>query len=221
MIILVGGGKGGVGKSLVSMGALDFHISQGQKPVLIDTDTANPDVYKAYQGKDCEAYALDIDTDKGWMGALDKIGEALEADKPLVINTGARNSKAILNYGATLNEIPTLLTLWVINDQRDSLQLLKDYMQTVKKPVCVVKNGVFAKEDEFDIFDKSKMKSNGMPSVYFPKAMDMITDKLYNERKAIHELMQTLSFGGKLMAKQWINDVHSVYEKIVGYTTKS
>ena len=46
-IFLVGGGKGGVGKSTVSMALLDFFIGGGEPPLLIETDTSAPDVWKA------------------------------------------------------------------------------------------------------------------------------------------------------------------------------
>ena len=44
-IIMVGGSKGGTGKSTVCSAVLDYLESQGKEPVLIETDTANPDVY--------------------------------------------------------------------------------------------------------------------------------------------------------------------------------
>ena len=48
-IFLVGGGKGGVGKSLMSMALLDFLQASGQEPFLVETDTSVPDVFKTYQ----------------------------------------------------------------------------------------------------------------------------------------------------------------------------
>ena len=45
-IFWIGGSKGGVGKSAVSMALLDY---LGEScPLLVETDTANPDVAKAY-----------------------------------------------------------------------------------------------------------------------------------------------------------------------------
>ena len=45
-IFLVGGGKGGVGKSLMSMALLDFLHTSGRRPYLVETDTSVPDVFK-------------------------------------------------------------------------------------------------------------------------------------------------------------------------------
>jgi len=47
-IFLVGGGKGGVGKSLMSIALLDFLHTTGQRPFLVETDTSVPDVFKTY-----------------------------------------------------------------------------------------------------------------------------------------------------------------------------
>jgi MinD superfamily P-loop ATPase len=46
-IYWVGGGKGGVGKSMVSMALLDYLLSKGVPALLVESDTSNPDVYKA------------------------------------------------------------------------------------------------------------------------------------------------------------------------------
>ena len=44
----IGGSKGGVGKSKVSFALIDYLISNGHKVLLLESDTANPDVYKAH-----------------------------------------------------------------------------------------------------------------------------------------------------------------------------
>jgi len=47
-IYWVGGSKGGVGKSLVTMATLD---TSGETLLLIECDTSNPDVWKGVQGR--------------------------------------------------------------------------------------------------------------------------------------------------------------------------
>src|SRR5665811_2094172 len=41
-IYWVGGGKGGVGKSMVSMALLDYLVARGVSTMLIESDTSNP-----------------------------------------------------------------------------------------------------------------------------------------------------------------------------------
>ena len=45
-VFLVGGGKGGVGKSLFSIALIDYLEGSGEGPFLVETDTSVPDVYK-------------------------------------------------------------------------------------------------------------------------------------------------------------------------------
>ena len=47
-IYLIGGSKGGVGKSMVSMATIDYLQEQGESILLIESDTSNPDVWKGY-----------------------------------------------------------------------------------------------------------------------------------------------------------------------------
>ena len=48
-IYWVGGGRGGVGKSVVSMALLDYLLGKGVPTLFVESDTSHPDVYKAYR----------------------------------------------------------------------------------------------------------------------------------------------------------------------------
>ena len=62
-IIYIGGDKGGVGKSMVSIAMSDFLKHRFNKPVLlIETDTANPDAAKCL--KDELDTVIQADTSK-------------------------------------------------------------------------------------------------------------------------------------------------------------
>lgn len=66
-IYLVGGSKGGVGKSFVALALADYLLRRDIHAALVETDTSNPDVMKAVQDEmRCIAYNLD-DAD-GWIG---------------------------------------------------------------------------------------------------------------------------------------------------------
>jgi MinD superfamily P-loop ATPase len=45
-IYWVGGSKGGVGKSMMTVATLDYLLDRKQNVVLVECDTSNPDVYK-------------------------------------------------------------------------------------------------------------------------------------------------------------------------------
>ena len=46
-IYLIGGSKGGVGKSLVSLTTVDYLLEKGESVLLIESDINSPDVWKA------------------------------------------------------------------------------------------------------------------------------------------------------------------------------
>src|SRR5260370_358498 len=133
-IYYVGGSKGGVGKSMVSSALLDYLQLNGKTPVLIEADTANPDVLKQYE-KDVINEHMDLDNANGWIDLLNYIDSHKE--NAIVINTPARNNVGVQLYGHTLTasivelERP-LEVLWVINRQRDSLELLKEFMEAME-----------------------------------------------------------------------------------------
>jgi hypothetical protein len=51
------------------------------------------------------------------------------------------------------------VTLWVINRQRDSLELLKEYMESLPgSTVHVVRNTYFGDQGKFELYNGSKMR---------------------------------------------------------------
>ena len=47
-IVSIGGLKGGVGKSMTTIAALDYLFAEGSSVVLVACDNANPDAHRAY-----------------------------------------------------------------------------------------------------------------------------------------------------------------------------
>src|SRR5689334_16938493 len=120
-IYLVGGSKGGVGKSLVSMALVDHLLESGESVLLVESDTSNPDVWKAYNDA-VDAHLLDLDEADGWIELVNLCDSAPKS--VAVVNTAARNNRGVSAYGETLNSTLAdlkrrLVTLWVINRQRD------------------------------------------------------------------------------------------------------
>src|SRR4029079_19718339 len=100
-IFLIGGGKGGVGKSLMSMALLDFLQAVGREPFLVETDTSVPDVFKAYQ-EEIAGELVNLDEREGGIDLVNLV-ERQEA-RSIVINTGARNQTGVSNFGRTLSK---------------------------------------------------------------------------------------------------------------------
>src|SRR5580658_9240567 len=129
-IIMVSGSKGGVGKSLTSMALLDYFLTNHKYTKLADADTNNPDVYRCY-GRYADGELLDMTDVEGWIRLVNLCDAA--PYKSVVVNTPAQSNQPVAKYGEVLQNAlrelaRPLITLWVINRQRDSLELLADYL---------------------------------------------------------------------------------------------
>ena len=153
-IFLIGGGKGGVGKSLMSMAVLDFLQATGKRPFLVETDTSVPDVFKTY-GESVGGELVNLDEREGWIDLVNLIESSPEST--VVINTGARNQTGISNFGRTLSKaLPELgrklLVLWMIDRKRESLELLSDFTEAIPEAeVHVVRNMYLGAEKKFEL----------------------------------------------------------------------
>lgn len=221
-IYLVGGSKGGVGKSLVAMAVLDQLQSAGRQVLLIESDTSNPDVWKAYrEAVTCEL--VDLDEADGWIQLVNLCDQHRELD--VVINTAARNNKGVAAYGMmlanTLGELQReLITFWVINRQRDSLELLKEYLETIDgTKVHVIRNGYFGDEAKFELYNGSKVRqlveARGGKSVLFPDLADRVSDDLYSKRMAIGTALKSLPIGNRAELLRWRGEAGKVLTELM------
>jgi len=221
-IYLVGGSKGGVGKSLVTMATVDYLLERGESVLLIESDTSNPDVWKAYKDT-TETELVDLDEADGWIQLVNVCDS--KPDSIIVINTAARNNKAVTAYGETLNSTLAelkrkLVTLWVINRQRDSLELLKEFMDAIPNTtVHVIRNGYFGEEKKFELYNGSKLRatveSRGGRSVTFPDLADRVSDELYSKRMSISVALKEMPIGNRAELMRWRSEVKKVLETVV------
>ncbi|MDZ4150607.1 MAG: protein mobD [Methylococcales bacterium] len=221
-IFLIGGSKGGVGKSMVSMAIIDYLQEQGESVLLIESDTSNPDVWKNY-GECVETQLLDLDEADGWIQLVNLCDSKPEC--VVVINTAARNNQGVSAYGATLNSTLAelkrdLVTLWVINRQRDSLELLKEYMDAIPDSrVHVLRNGYFGEEKKFELYNGSKIRtaveSRGGLSLNFPDLADRVSDDIYSNRLSIAQALKELPIGNRAELTRWKTEVKKVLETVI------
>jgi hypothetical protein len=221
-IFIVGGSKGGVGKSLVTMALLDHLQERGEAPLLIESDTSNPDVWKSYK-EHLPTELVNLDEADGWIALVNLCDS--HKDKTVVVNTGARNNRGVSAYGETLGSTleelrRQLVTLWVINRQRDSLELLREYMEAIPKGTLhVVRNGYFGEERKFELYNASKVREavegRGGKSVTFPELADRVSDDLYSKRLAICAGLKSLPVGNKAELQRWRKEARKVLDEVV------
>lgn len=215
-IFFVGGGKGGVGKSLVTISSVYLLQENKADPLLIETDTSNPDTYKIFNDE-IEVKLLDLDINDGWISFVNLIAET---NKPIIVNTAARNNISLNKYSAilqnTLSELKRdVITLWVINRQRDSVELLKQYTEIFpssdKHQINVIKNLFFGDETKFQLFDDSKLniqiQKSGGHIINFPELADRVCDEIYSKRLSIKTALEHQPIGNRAEILRWIKIV--------------
>jgi MinD-like ATPase involved in chromosome partitioning or flagellar assembly len=222
-IFLIGGGKGGVGKSLMSMTVVDFLSANQSEPFLIETDTSVPDVYKTYQA-DTGGELVNLDEREGWIELVNLVESRPEST--IVVNTGARNQTGISNFGRTLSKaLPQLkrklVVFWMIDRKRESLELLSDFLEALPDAeVHVVRNMYLGTERKFELYNGSKMRAaiekNGGRSLNFPEVADRVTDAMNKGRLTIAKAASELSLGDRMELERWRDECKTILSEVIG-----
>ena len=221
-IFLVGGGKGGVGKSLLSMTVVDYLDGSGGGPFLVETDTSVPDVYKTY--KDAVGGELvNLDEREGWIDLVNLVES--KPENTVVINTGARNQTGISNFGRTLGKaLPQLkrklVVFWLIDRKRESLELLADFTEALPEAeMHVVRNMYLGTEKKFELYNGSKMKTtietSGGTSLNFPELADRVTDAMNKGRLTIAKASSELSLGDRMELERWREECRAMLSEAI------
>ena len=221
-IYLVGGSKGGVGKSMLTIAAIDYLVSKGDPPLLIECDTSNPDVWKAHH-EEIATETIDLDEADGWIQLVNLCDSKREST--VIINTAARNNKSVTQYGQTLDTTLAelgrkLVTLWVINRQRDGLELLKQFQAAIPNAlVHVVRNGWFGDERKFELYNTSKLKDaiegKGGKSITLPELADRVADDIYTRRLSVAAAAKVLPLGNRAELARWRGEVKKVLAEVI------
>lgn len=219
-VYMVGGGKGGVGKSTVSFAMLDVLLTAGVDTLLVESDDSNPDVYKAHKDLlPCEI--CNLDSEAGYI----KLGEIAEThpDKAIVVNTAARATQALIEHGQILHDTckalgrPVVL-LWPINRQRDSLELLKKVVdsQADYEAIYVILNTYFGKPEKFQRYHTSKLKEQVTDTIILPELDDMITDYIVDNRLTLGNANADMTVAKRSALYLYREQIHKVLKAITG-----
>ena len=220
-IDVVSGGKGGIGKSLVVMGRLDYLSSVNRDPALLETDIANPDVGKSYKDEVSRFATLDISKNDAWIDLANFIEST---EKNIVVNAaaGLGTSDSVKNLGDGLAELGRDLRMfWVLNTQRDGLILLKSFLDVINDidriKIFVIRNGYFGDPGDFKLFNselQERVLARGGKVLDFPALSSRCVDPLYVERLSIARAIESFPFGSRLELKRWRSRVHEMFSSI-------
>jgi MinD-like ATPase involved in chromosome partitioning or flagellar assembly len=221
-IFLIGGGKGGVGKSLLSMTVVDYLRCTERAPFLVETDTSVPDVYKTYEAETGGAL-VNLDEREGWIELVNLVESRPEST--FVINTGARNQTGVANFGKTLSKaLPQLkrklVVFWLIDRKRESLELLSDFLEAIPDAeVHVVRNMYLGTEKKFELYNDSRMRAAiekaGGRSLNFPEVADRVTDAMNKGRLTIAKAASELHLGDRMELERWRDECKTILSEVI------
>jgi hypothetical protein len=225
-IYYVGGCKGGVGKSHFSFTLLDYLMERKTGVLLLETDIANPDVWKAHQPYENDALVCkltNLDEAEGWIELVNFCDE--NPGHVAVVNSAARSNTGMEKYGATLKETladlqRNLTAFWVINRQRDSIELLRSFLDVFPEAlVHVCRNLYFGETEKFELYNESKTRKNieqrGM-TLDFPFLADRVADKLYSSRLTIQTALADLPLGDRAELIRWRTICGEMFDRSIG-----
>ncbi|WP_175851569.1 protein mobD [Burkholderia cepacia] len=222
-IYLVGGSKGGVGKRFVTLALVDYLQRADINVVLVETDTSNPDVMKAVHAE-IECASCNLDDVSGWIDFVNFCDT--HRDAIVVVNTAARSQAGVQQYGGTLasalDELARrLVVLWVINRQRDSLELLLKFGATFPNAIThVVRNGYFGSPDKFTLYRDSQLRNaveaQGQ-SLGFPDLADRVADELRSQRLSVGRAAQTMHIGERAELLRWRAIYGTMFAKLTAH----
>lgn len=227
-LFIFSGNKGGVGKSMSCIAFTEHLLAQGESPLVIETDTQNPDVGRKYA--DCAQINV-TQGPQGW-GAIADLADA-NRDRPIVLNLPAGIGdawekgapllfEALADSGA---EIPAFV-FFVINRQKDSLVLLRNAMQMdpsagAIKAWIVVKNLYFGESEKYVLWNQSKTRqellaSNAGHEIELPELADWVADRLNGRENPVAMDAESLEFtlSERTSIKRWLRQSGAEFQRI-------
>ncbi len=219
-IYLVGGEKGGVGKSMLTLSLAEI-MRTTEHVLVIDGDESNPDVFKSLKDKtpqNVEIATANLDTEGGWQVLVEQL--ASFTGSAIVINSPARYRLVAAKFFDYLTTAANdngyeIKVLWPINRQRDGLVQLRSaitgYLSGI--PVWVVRNLHFGDKEKFVLFDESGIRSQVAGVLDMPDLSDRVTDKIYSERINLANA-EKFSYAERIAIQRYIKTLAAQFEQV-------
>ena len=127
-------------------------------------------------------------------------------------------------FDEKLNEFGwPFITLFLINQQRDSCEMLSDYMNVVKYGrIHVVRNRFFGIAPSlFELYDNSPLRKSieakqGL-SLYLPQLATRVTNLVQSSRLTLERAWQTATLGSRAEIERWRrNCAQNIFDKVCG-----
>jgi hypothetical protein len=108
----------------------------------------------------------------------------------------------------------------VINRQRDSIELLRSFLDVFPEArLHVCRNLYFGDAEKFDLYNTSKtcktIEEKGL-TLDFPNVADRVADKLYSGRMSIQKAQEDLPLGDRAELKRWRMRCAEMFDRAPG-----
>jgi hypothetical protein len=147
-------------------------------------------------------------------------------DDEVVVNTAARNNEGVNRYGSMfddkLNEFGwPFISLFLINQQRDSCEMLTEYMNVVKHGrIHVVRNRFFGMAPSlFELYDNSPLRQavearQGL-SLFLPQLATRVTNLVQSNRLTLETARETATLGSRAEIERWRREcAQNIFDKV-------
>ncbi len=220
-LIYVGGGKGGVGKSLLSMAIVDYLETRSRPLLFVETEPGNAEIPKAYP--DIEVVPLDLTTHEGWLELIDTSAAADPATY-IVINSAGGAMEGVREYGQLLERaLPELrrdmIVLWPINHQRASLEYMAQFQKALPTvAVNIIINEHYGRPEKFGLYNDWR-ESPGVdepnPGLRFDNLADRVASQLVIDHMTIADAAAHMSIGNRMEMQRWRGEVAEMLAKVI------
>ena len=222
-VFLVGGSKGGVGKTLLSFALSDFFEVNDHPFAVVESDSANSDFSSAFLSTKNPPKIAHISLDSE-AGFRQLIAFATSQNSDVIVNSPAGFVSFIRTHGSAFegallaNNLP-MITYWPINRERDSMNALKQFIDHITLPCIPVRNLVFGEPDEFELFNHSRLKESldekQNLTINMPALASRCAVQLRNERWTISTGLNKSSFSNRIELFRWRTAMHDELARVL------
>jgi hypothetical protein len=216
----VSGDKGGVGKTMTSIGIADYMIRANINCRMIETDTGNPDA-ALIMNDEIKCEALDTTKEAPWHELLRACEE--NKDENIVINAGARDNVALKAWGKDYLEAiaqatsKTLVTLWVVaaSEEKDGLTALREYLSMLKNRTYAVECEAKGKLQMYDgSKTRGEVEATGGSLLSFPALSSICALKMKTSRMSPSKLVESGNILEKIATGKWRSRIDEFMENV-------
>ena len=191
-INMVGGEKGGVGKSMFTKILVSYYLHKGEDFIIYECDSVNRDILRVYEGSGLEVRELVLSQSEKYITLPSRLLNAAQ-ERDLVINLPAGAHKVIGEWfklakvKRQTEQLGISMYLWYVCDgDKTNLRLFQDSCNSVPIEHIFVKNMVRYDDEEWEQA-LMELREQGI-EIELDKIPVVVMEKLaYREAKALSQ----------------------------------